>query len=368
MEHETISMRQGQQKRMRGRNRGPGGSSSGGKGPNNLNRTFESNGPDVKVRGTAAHIAEKYVQLARDAQSSGDPILAEAYLQHAEHYFRVIAAAQPQFNGQPSFAQQAEDEDDGEDFEFDGPVPSMPQPVFVPSPPQGSQPGTDEQPRFQPPQRERNFDRGYNNDRPHYGERQDGGDRDRQGGDRQGGDRPDRFQRDRFQNDRGPRQDRGAQDRGAQDRGPQDRGGQDRPAQDRGPQDRAAQDRPVQDRPFEGQQGGYRGEEGGEADRGFNPRQNRNNRRDGRFGDRPYQDRQQSERQPYQDRSFQPQPVVPLDQPQPDIGDDAALTALPSFITGPAPAIAAPAATEGEGEARFPRRPSRGSSPSANNL
>ena len=96
-ENETRSMRQGQQKRMRGRNRGTGG--GGGKGPNTLNRTFESNGPDVKVRGTAAHIAEKYVQLARDAQSSGDPILAEAYLQHAEHYFRVIAAAQPQFTG-----------------------------------------------------------------------------------------------------------------------------------------------------------------------------------------------------------------------------------------------------------------------------
>src|SRR4029078_831774 len=118
-------MRQGQQKRMRGRNRG-----SGGKGPNTLNRTLESNGPDVKVRGTAAHIAEKYVQLARDAQSSGDPILAEAYLQHAEHYFRVIAAAQPQFNGQPSFNQESEDEDEGEDFEFDGPIPSMPQPAY----------------------------------------------------------------------------------------------------------------------------------------------------------------------------------------------------------------------------------------------
>ena len=82
-------MRQGQQKRMRGRSRG-------GKGPNPLSRSYESNGPDVKVRGTAAHIAEKYVQLARDAQSSGDPILAESYLQHAEHYFRIIAAAQPQ--------------------------------------------------------------------------------------------------------------------------------------------------------------------------------------------------------------------------------------------------------------------------------
>ena len=79
-------MRQGQQhqKRMRGRN------NNNRKGPNQLNRSFESNGPDVKIRGTAAHIAEKYVQLARDAQSSGDPVSAENYLQHAEHYTRLL--------------------------------------------------------------------------------------------------------------------------------------------------------------------------------------------------------------------------------------------------------------------------------------
>ena len=60
-------------------------------------RVYESNGPDVKIRGNPSHIAEKYVQLARDAQSSGDPIAAENYYQHAEHYFRLIAAAQEQF-------------------------------------------------------------------------------------------------------------------------------------------------------------------------------------------------------------------------------------------------------------------------------
>jgi Domain of unknown function (DUF4167) len=81
-------MRNGQNKRMRGRNR---------KSHNPLTRVYESNGPDVKIRGTASHIAEKYVQLARDAQSSGDPVSAENYLQHAEHYFRLIASAQEQF-------------------------------------------------------------------------------------------------------------------------------------------------------------------------------------------------------------------------------------------------------------------------------
>lgn len=76
--------------------RGRGGSGGNRKQPNPLTRSYESNGPDVKVRGTAAHIAEKYQQLARDAQASGDRVGAENYLQHAEHYLRLIAAAQAQ--------------------------------------------------------------------------------------------------------------------------------------------------------------------------------------------------------------------------------------------------------------------------------
>jgi hypothetical protein len=101
-------MRNGQQhnnhnnhKRMRGRNRRSGG------GHNPLTRVYESNGPDVKIRGTAHHVAEKYLQLARDAQSSGDPVSGENYLQHAEHYFRLIAAAQLQLQQQNPNMQQA---------------------------------------------------------------------------------------------------------------------------------------------------------------------------------------------------------------------------------------------------------------------
>lgn len=81
-------MRQGQQNR-RGRGRGR-------KPQNPLARSYESNGPDVKIRGTAAHIAEKYMSLARDALASGDTVGAESYLQHAEHYNRIIMAAQAQ--------------------------------------------------------------------------------------------------------------------------------------------------------------------------------------------------------------------------------------------------------------------------------
>ncbi len=77
---------------------GGGGSSSSSMGANsggvvNLNRTLDSNGPDIKIRGTVAHICEKYQNLARDANSQGDHVGAENYLQHAEHYYRLLAAA-----------------------------------------------------------------------------------------------------------------------------------------------------------------------------------------------------------------------------------------------------------------------------------
>jgi len=103
-------MRQGQQnnKRMRNRNR---------KGPNPLTRSYESNGGDVKIRGTALHVAEKYVQLARDAQSSSDRVAAENYLQHAEHYFRIVAAAQAQMpQPQPNFRNDEAEGDEEDEF------------------------------------------------------------------------------------------------------------------------------------------------------------------------------------------------------------------------------------------------------------
>src|SRR5215475_9142248 len=112
-------MRNGQ-KRMRGRG-------NHRKSQNPLTRVYESNGPDVKIRGTASHIAEKYIQLARDAQSSGDPVAAENYYQHAEHYFRLIAAAQEQFRqSQPYFRPEGEPRDDSfEDGEEDVGHPAM---------------------------------------------------------------------------------------------------------------------------------------------------------------------------------------------------------------------------------------------------
>ncbi len=128
-------MRQ-QQQRSRNRNRGR-------KSSNPLSRNFESNGPDVKIRGNANHIAEKYNVLARDALTSGDTVMAENYFQHAEHYFRIIAASQqnnPQAgvqnnshreNGRASNSTQGDDATSNEASEVneksrgDGPQPEL---------------------------------------------------------------------------------------------------------------------------------------------------------------------------------------------------------------------------------------------------
>ena len=104
-------MRPGQNKRMRGR------PTSNRRGPNPLTRSYESNGPDVKIRGNAQHVAEKYLQLARDAHTGGDPVAAENYLQHAEHYFRLIAAAQAAQALAQSGQQRAPGEADGAEFD-----------------------------------------------------------------------------------------------------------------------------------------------------------------------------------------------------------------------------------------------------------
>ncbi|QXX74991.1 DUF4167 domain-containing protein [Methylovirgula sp. HY1] len=219
-------MRPNQNKRMRGRN------TSNRKGPNPLSRTYESNGPDVKIRGTAHHIGEKYLQLARDAQSSGDPVTAESFLQHAEHYFRLIAAAQAAqqvANGYQRQPGEPEVEEFDEDEDFSGGMDRFASPIerVAPAQPTYPQPVSNQnQPTY--PEREQ---------RGSYGN-----------GERQGYERQ----------ERGPRQDRNFQDRGYQDRNFQDRSpdrsGQDAP-QERNYRDRSQErnfdrpERPVSDRP-----------------------------------------------------------------------------------------------------------------------
>lgn len=88
-------------RRSRGRN------NNRGKGGNNRAQVFDSNGPEVRIRGTAHQICEKYEALAKDARSAGDAVLAESYLQHAEHYQRIIS----EWNEQNPSRDRQDDED-----------------------------------------------------------------------------------------------------------------------------------------------------------------------------------------------------------------------------------------------------------------
>jgi hypothetical protein len=162
-----------------------------------LTRSYESNGPDVKIRGTPSHIAEKYVAMARDALSSGDPVLAENYLQHAEHYNRIIMAHREQQMSHGAEAGQgghmgrhrhqfdpADDEQPGDDgadeMAAEAPVPrgNEPQPT-VPSDDRGAD---ERRPQRRHPRRERMANRDRGGDQ----EGRDG-DSERGGGEQPGG-------------------------------------------------------------------------------------------------------------------------------------------------------------------------------------
>lgn len=161
---------------MRGRNNNNNnsGNNNNRKGQNTLNRNYESNGPDVKIRGSAQQIAEKYTTLARDAHSSGDRVMAENYLQHAEHYNRIIAAAQLQMPNAGNIQQGQDDDDDNvQDNDFDNqdfneprqqqiaaPEGAGPQPVIEGMPAEVSLEGE------RPQQRDRNFRNRDRNNRP----------------------------------------------------------------------------------------------------------------------------------------------------------------------------------------------------------
>ena len=98
-------------KRSRGRGR---------RQQNPVNRSYDSNGPDVRVRGTASQVYDKYQALARDAMSAGDRVMAENYLQHAEHYYRIVLSHQPPqteqapaADGEEAVAASAETDENG---------------------------------------------------------------------------------------------------------------------------------------------------------------------------------------------------------------------------------------------------------------
>jgi hypothetical protein len=235
-------------KRQRGRNRGGGNNSGAGARPQqNANRAFESNGPDnVKIRGHAQHVFERYQQLARDAFSSGDRVLAENYLQHADHYFRLLRTIQPhrpasEILGRDTVASGL-DIDFEEEFEA---------PQEDASAPESSE-GGDGQQGFEP--------------------RQDGG--------RQDGNRYDRDTRqDRYEGGRGDGQRAESNWRDRQDNRPETR-------QDNRPDNRS-DNRPDtradtrQDRDRQDNRAGF--DRADRADRPYNDRQDRNRN----YGDRP---------------------------------------------------------------------------------
>ncbi len=175
-------MRNGQNKRMRGRNRNnnhnnkshhSGGHHNNHHNHNPLTRVYESNGPEVKIRGNAHHITEKYLQLARDATASGDYVTAENHHQHAEHYFRLIAAAQEQFRQQNPYYQAppapGTTNEDGslDDDGNEGDQPNQGQPMQG-QPQQGHPQGQPQQ--GQPQQGQPNFgnQQNYGNQQPPY--------------------------------------------------------------------------------------------------------------------------------------------------------------------------------------------------------
>jgi hypothetical protein len=306
---------------MRGRNRS-------GRGPNPLQRSYESNGPDVKVRGTAQHIAEKYAQLARDAQASGDPVMAENYFQHAEHYWRIVLAAQEQMTQQFGHQFQparpfGEEGDDGDD---DGDDDGSPYPI-----------GAD-QPIGQNNGNQNNGGQGYgrDDDQPYQqdnrGQNRDNQNRNDNRGDRNNGNRNDR-------NDRNPRRfdrnDRNGQDRGERsnfDRNNSDRQNQDRQSQDRQGNDRSGNDRSGNDRSGNDRQYGER--QNSERQQGERPQRERLERP--RRDSQPREDHADLPRMDEGDRPERAQQAeVQGRQPRPVIDADEAAIGLPSFVTAP---------------------------------
>ena len=339
-------MRQGQQNRRgRGRNNNNNNNSNTGnrKSQNPLTRSFESSGPDVKVRGTPAHIAEKYITLARDALSSGDPVLAESYLQHAEHYNRIILTYREQqmaqggeYQGALPRAQtfNAQDPTEGDDFgDEDGEdLSGNVQPQAVQG--EGQQPGLqnpgqsalqhqrpyDGPPRYdnRPPRHDNNRDNNRGEHRQNNSQRQD-----------RDGNRFDR--NDRFDN-RGDRNDNRNFNRNDH-RSDRNGGGEPRDFRDdRGPPPGFAGEAPVQGN-------------GGDANNGNGQR--RRERFQGNFGPGGGN----GDRQP---PAFAAQPPMPVAQP------------LPPVQAAPPPPPPAPMEAEQPAFLRRPvRRPRRDDSEAA---
>ena len=268
-------------KRQRGRNRGGGSSSGGGGGKpqaQNANRAFDSNGPEgSKVRGNAQHVFEKYQQLARDASAAGDRVLGENYLQHAEHYFRLLRAMQPtrpasEILGRDHFSSgfDIDFEDESAQAQSEAADAASAEAGDTPETWQVRENGGSERPRDEnrPQQRD---------DRP------------REGGQREGqrDDRPRYENRDRNDNNGG----QGRRDRPWRDDRPRDDRPRDERPRDERPRDGQRDERPRDDRPRE------------ERPRDDRPRDERP-----RYDERPRDDRPPREERPRFERNRDERP------------------------------------------------------------
>jgi len=237
-------------KRQRGRNRGGGSGGGGGGKPQaqNANRAFDSNGPEgTKVRGNAQHVFEKYQQLARDASASGDRVLGENYLQHAEHYFRLLRAMQPtrpasEILGRDHFSSgfDIDFEDENAQAQSEAADAASAEAGDTPETWQTRDNGGD-----RPAQREERPRDGQRDERPRYDNGGPQGRRDRPWRD----ERPRDGQRDERPRDDRPRDERLRDDRPRDERPRDDRSRDDRPREDRPRDDRSRDDRPRDERP-----------------------------------------------------------------------------------------------------------------------
>jgi len=344
-------------KRQRGRNN-RGGAGSGGKPQqHNANRAFDSNGPEgVKVRGAAQSVYEKYQQLARDATSSGDRVLAENYLQHAEHYFRVLRAIQP---NRPVSDIIGKDAYSAYEIDFEAEPeeqPEAPEATEVQAEGEGGegQGGEQRRDRFENrPREDRQRDdrpRDNNQNRDGQGQGQSRRDRWRDRDDRpRDGQRDDRPRDDRPRDDR-PRDDRPRDDRPREDRPRDDRPRDDRPREDRFRDERPREDRVREDRPIVA--------EGAEPPQGEGRRE------------RPRRERAPRDRDPMAVIEPQATPLTSEAPASPLLrGQDGDVSHAPAFLgrkstraEAPAEAVpAAPPVASDEGEA--PAKPKRRRAP-----
>ena len=134
-------MRPGPNNRSRGRNDGKGPHPNRPSMPHRI-QTFDSNGPNVKIRGNAYQVFERYVALAREAAASGDGIAAENLYQHAEHYFRVMNAnGDANAHDAPRPVAPADIEVSGAEGERRESEEALLQPAAPPPPPNDQPPG-----------------------------------------------------------------------------------------------------------------------------------------------------------------------------------------------------------------------------------